>query len=148
MVFQTIRVTIEDIATGNVVLQKSFFLRASAASRSSASAATTLPKTTPASPRRCTAARGSDILIGGYARTICSTPARRPAVRTPGSTTCTGNGGNDVLMGAAAVDHIFGGEGDDDLFGYGGEDELWGSNGADYMLGGAHERRALGWSEQ
>lgn len=132
--FQTIKVTIEDIATGSVVLQKSFSAAAVSSLKVDCLGGADWVQNLTSKPSTMYGGAGEDHLVGGSAADTLYSGLAAGGADT-GTNRLLGGGGNDTLRGGSAVDLIDGGAGDDYLYGADGDDDLNGQSGNDHLFG-------------
>src|SRR5436305_10034702 len=122
---ETITVRIEDKATGNLLLQKSFSSRGVNQIEIDCLGGDDLAENNTNKPSIMFGGSGGDRLVGGSSYDMLYSGYEFGGADN-GYNTLIGNGGNDTLMGGSAHDILFGDGGDDWLYGTGGDDDLRG----------------------
>jgi hypothetical protein len=131
----TVNVTIQDIATGNQLINKSFINSSVVSVKVDCFGGDDVAENNTNKPSTMYGDNGTDRLVGGSAVDTLFSGRIYDQVENTGST-LIGNGGNDYLYGCDRNDVLEGGDGDDQLMGARGDDTLRGGANSDRLFGG------------
>ena len=102
--FNGIQVTINDFATGNVRLQRTFMTSLVRSIKVQCLGGDDIAENNTSKPSTMYGGAGGDVLYGGSAGDILYSASTAGGTDT-GTNALYGNGGNDTLRGGSAVDH-------------------------------------------